>query len=127
MIDAPRLIGRATLKAEVERDGIVSAWASSDPSGVEPNQSWGNTDKEVTTLNDLVAKPMNSWNPDWEWRRTTGGPGALDWMETCIAHVEPDTIDICHCRPLTNPVRTDPNVLGSRRIKGKRYYRQAAK
>lgn len=45
--DAPRMIGEATVIAEVERGGLVSAWASSDPSAIEPNQSWGKSEQPI--------------------------------------------------------------------------------
>src|SRR5512146_2535823 len=57
--DAPRLIGSATLIAEVEQEGIVSAWASSDPSATGPNQFSGKTDQPIiagTTSAETVGK-----------------------------------------------------------------------
>jgi DEAD/DEAH box helicase domain-containing protein len=53
------LIGSATLIAEVEQEGIVSAWASSDPSATGPNQFWGKTDQPIiagTTSAETVGK-----------------------------------------------------------------------
>jgi DEAD/DEAH box helicase domain-containing protein len=50
-VNAPRLIGSATVIAEVEREGIVSGWASSDPLATGPNQSWGNTDQPIVAGN----------------------------------------------------------------------------
>ena len=45
--EAPRVIGGATVIAEVERGGIVVAWASSDPSAIEPNQAWGKSEQPI--------------------------------------------------------------------------------
>jgi hypothetical protein len=47
--DTPRVIGGATVIAEVEKGGggVVSAWASSDPSTIGPNQSWGKSEQPI--------------------------------------------------------------------------------
>lgn len=104
MIDSPRLIGGATLIAEVERDGIISAWASSDPSAIEPNQLWGNTDQPIVfgikpagpegkecTPASLRPAQLNLGDLEIPIHHDLNGPlntfGASFWSHLCGKHV----------------------------------------
>lgn len=102
--DAPRLIGSATLIAEVEQEGIVSAWASSDPSATGPNQVWGKTDQPIiagTTSAETVGKKcgpaslrptvLNLGDLEIPIQNDLNGPlntfGTRFWSLLCSKHV----------------------------------------